>query len=247
MDKRVYIKKIDVQAENIKKFYDKRAVKCLLGDKTRNTTVLLGDANPSYADDWNTFEKDFVLPYLNTGNECNILDIGCGVGRWAETLEPLCREYIGVDFSEQMIKAASLHFQDKSNVKFINNSFQGIFAEKDICHRKFDSVIIAGVSMYINEKDLKECFSRLANLLNTGAIVYMEESVGVRERLTLNNIWSEALDDNYAAIYRTKEEYLSMLKPLLEKCDIIEENYFNNLDKKELAETSHWYIIMQMK
>lgn len=247
MDKRIYVEKIDVQTENIKRFYDKRAAKYLAGDKTRNTTVLLGDKNPSYADNWNRFEKDFVLPYLNTGNECSILDIGCGIGRWAETLEPLCKEYIGIDFSEQMIKAASLHFGDKANIKFINHSFQGIFVEDAICNRKFDSVIIAGVSMYINEKDLGECFSRLENLLNPGAIVYMEESVGVLERLTLNNVWSEALDDNYVAIYRTKEEYLSLLKPLLDKCDLIEENYFYNLDKNELSETSHWYVIMRMK
>lgn len=247
MENRVYAKKIDVQAEKIKNFYDKRAVQCLSGDKTRNTTVLLGDKNPSYADDWNRFEKDFVLPYLNTGDNCSILDIGCGVGRWAETLAPICKDYIGVDFSEQMVKVASAHFAAKANMKFIHNSFQGLFTEDDIGSRKFDSVIIAGVSMYINEKDLAECFSKLGTLLNSGAIVYMEESVGVRERLTLNNIWSEALNDNYAAIYRTKEEYLSLLKPLSEKCDIIKEDYFNNLDKKELLETSHWYIIMRKK
>ncbi len=245
--RRIYGEAVDVSASDIREFYDKRAEKYMDGNKTRNTTVLLGDNSPEYADSWNSFEKEFVLPYLNCGEGCRILDIGCGVGRWAENMIPVCKEYVGVDFSHEMIKAASLHFEQEKNAKFLTASFQELFLEKSIQRTFFDTVIIAGVSMYINDDDLKNCFQKLIELLNTDAVVYMEESVGVEERLTLSKIWSESLEDHYNAIYRTREEYLELLNPLCAQMEIIKEGYFDQLDKKDMSETSHWYILLKKK
>lgn len=242
---RVYGKKVDVSAEKIKDFYDKRANKYEQGEKTRNTAVLLGDNNPQYADKSNEIEKKLIKPYLNISENHNVLDIGCGVGRWAESIIPTCNEYIGVDFSKEMIKVASKYFQKYTNAKFINSDFQNIFTNNNICDKKFDTVIIAAVSMYINEKELKTCYEKLSKILNKGAIVYIEESVAVKERLTLNNIWSENLNDNYNAIYRTREEYLEILEPLLSRTEIIKEDYMTQWDKKELSETSHWFTLLK--
>ena len=99
--------------------------------------------------------------------------------------------------------------------------------------------------MYVNDSELEQCFEQLSSMLNDGAIIYIEESVGVKERLTLNHIWSENLGDNYDAIYRTREEYLELLKPLLSGNEMIEDNYFNKLDKKDMSETSHWYALIR--
>lgn len=242
---RVYGKQIDVSAKMIKEFYDNRASKYKDGEKTRNTAVLLGDNNPQYADESNKIEKKIIKPYLNIGKQHKVLDIGCGVGRWAEDIIPTCNQYMGVDFSTEMIRVASKYFERYSNAKFINSAFQDIFTNKDICNQKFDTVIIVGVSMYINENDLKQCYEKLSKILNKGAIVYIEESVAVQERLTLNDIWSENLNDNYNAIYRTREEYLDILAPLLSSTEIIKEDYMKQWDKKELSETSHWYILLK--
>lgn len=247
-ESRIYSKKVDLCAGNIKEFYDKRAGEYInRGNKTRYTTVLLGDNRPEYAETWNEFEKNAILPYLNNGGKHKILDIGCGVGRWAESLVTTCGEYVGTDFSGEMIKAASEYFKNFSNAHFINCSFQELFSNDFIYSRKFDTVIIAGVSMYINDSEIVQCYEQLQDLLNDGAIVYIEESVGVKERLTLNHIWSENLGDNYDAIYRTRSEYLDLLKPLLSGNEIIEENYFNELDKKDMSETSHWYALIRKK
>ena len=246
MECRIYSKKVDLSAQNIKEFYDKRAGEYINGGrKTRYTTVLLGDNNPEYAEVWNEFEKNSILPYLNTGQKHKILDIGCGVGRWAENLVTTCGEYIGTDFSEEMIRAALEYFKDFSNAHFINCSFQDLFTNDRVSDCKFDTVIIAGVSMYINDSELKRCFEQLNDMLNKGAIVYIEESVGVKERLTLNHIWSENLEDHYDAIYRTRDEYLELMKPLLTKNQVIKENYFIELDKKDMSKTSHWYALIR--
>ena len=117
----------------------------------------------------------------------------------------------------------------------------------DVKRNKFDAVIIAGVSMYINDQVLAQCYGELSTILNKGAIVYIEESIGVEKRLTLNNIWSENLNSDYHAIYRTREEYKKILTPLLKQTKVLADDYFNVLDKKELSETSHWYTLLEMK
>lgn len=216
-------------------------------DKSRNTSVLLGDGNPGYADKWNKFEKSKVLPILNVKETDCILDIGCGVGRWAESLVPKCQMYVGIDFSSEMIHVAQEHFYHVKNALFVNASFQEAFSKEAVTCRKYDTVIITGVSMYINDSELKVCYDRLKDLLSDDAIIYIEESVGVKERLTLQHIWSEGLQDNYDAVYRTKDEYMNLLDALLEGTEILSEGYFSQLDKEKMPETSHWHIIMKKK
>lgn len=245
--KRIYTDKVDINSDSIRDFYDRRAMAFLSGTKSSNTTVLLGDNNPEYADKWDEFEKNIILPRLKLDQEKNVLDIGCGIGRWAETVIPICGNYLGVDFSGEMVKAASKRFDNMINATFRQGAFLDIFKMDDVKGYKFDAVIIAGVSMYINDQVLAQCYGELSTILNNGAIVYIEESIGVEKRLTLNNIWSENLNSDYHAIYRTREEYKKILTPLLKQTKVLADDYFNALDKKELSETSHWYTLLEMK
>ena len=246
-EKRIYADKVNVSGDSIRDFYDKRAAAYVAGEKSSNTVVLLGDNNPDYADKWNEFEKKTILPRLNIDKDKNVLDIGCGIGRWAESVIPVCGQYGGVDFSGERVKAATDRFSYAKNAIFKQASFLDLFDDKDITNIKYDAVIIAGVSMYINDEILNKCYEKLPSVLNSGAVIYIEESIGVKERLTLNGIWSDALKSNYNAIYRTREEYRGILSPLLSKVKVLEDDYFNVLDKKELSETSHWYTILEMK
>lgn len=244
---RIYSEKVDVNHSDIQEFYNKRARMFMNGEKNGYTTVLLGDSNPDYAKKWDGFEKEYIMKYLNIQKDKKVLDIGCGIGRWAESIIPLCGEYIGIDFSSEMINAAKERFKNAENAHFVNASFQQAFEISEIKNNKFDIIIIAGVSMYINDNDLKNCFHDLSGLMNPGAVLYIEESVGVERRLTLNHIWSESLEDNYDAIYRTREEYLEMLTDFLDSSEVIQEAFFEELDKKDLSETSHWYGLFKKK
>ena len=243
---RVYGQQIDLDSQNIKDFFNKRAIDFIHNKRTRNTTVLLGDGNTDYADNWNLYEKTHILPILDIKQNDTVLDIGCGIGRWAEHLLPLCDQYIGIDISQEMINAATKLFASKYNhAKFINASFQEIFSNIEIKEKQFSKIIIAGVSMYLNDTNLYRCYEQLCNHLAPNGILYLEESVGIKERLSLNNIWSEALNSHYWAVYRTVDEYLKLLKPLTDCTTVIQHGYLNVLDKKELRETGHWHIILR--
>lgn len=243
MKARVYGEKINIDTENTISFYNQRA-KTIKTREREYTTVLLGDKDPDFSVKWDAYEKQFILPKLKLTKEKVILDIGCGIGRWAEAVVGQCKEYYGVDFSSEMIAVAKENIK-KENCHFYKMSLVDALSNSKITARKYDIVLMTGVSMYINEDELKESYRLLRKLVNKDSLFYFEESVGKKERLTLNHIWSEDLKDYYGAIYRTREEYKSLIRECMKEAEFIEEGYMNFLDKKEQSETSHWYAVLR--
>ena len=245
MKERVYGEKVSIDTGNTVSFYDQRA-KTIKNRKQEYTTVLLGDQDPDFSVKWDAYEKQFILPKLKLNQDKVILDIGCGIGRWAEAVVGQCKEYYGVDFSSEMIAVAKENVK-KENCHFYTMSLVDALSDLKITARKYDLVLMVGVSMYINEEELIKCYHGLKRLAKRDTLFYFEESVGKKERLTLNHIWSEDLKDYYAAIYRTREEYKSLIRECMKGAEFVEEGYMNFLDKKEQSETSHWYALLKCR
>ena len=245
MKERVYGEKVSIDTENTVSFYDQRA-KTIKNRKQEYTTVLLGDQDPDFSVKWDAYEKQFIFPKLKLNQDKVILDIGCGIGRWAEAVADQCKEYYGVDFSSEMIAVAKENIKNE-NCHFYAMSAVDAVSNPKITDRKYDIVIDVGVSMYINEEELVECYQGLKQLADRDTLFYFEESVGKKERITLNHIWSDNLNAYYGAIYRTREEYKSLIEECMNGVEFIEEGYLQCLDKEEHAETSHWYALFKLK
>ena len=245
MKERVYGEKVSIDTGNTVSFYDQRA-KTIKNRKQEYTTVLLGDQDPDFSVKWDAYEKQFILPKLKLNQDKVILDIGCGIGRWAEAVADQCKEYYGVDFSSEMIAVAKENIKNE-NCHFYAMSAVDAVSNPKIADRKYDIVLDVGVSMYINEEELVECYQGLKKLADRDTLFYFEESVGKKERITLNHIWSDNLNAYYGAIYRTREEYKSLIEECMNGVEFIEEGYLQCLDKEEHAETSHWYGLFKLK
>ena len=61
--------------------------------------------------------------------------------------------------------------------------------------------------MYINDSDIEGCFRKLLDAAEQKCTIYFLDTVALKERLTLNEIYSSALKSDYSALYRTVEEY----------------------------------------
>lgn len=245
MKERVYGEKVSIDTGNTVSFYDQRA-KTIKNRKQEYTTVLLGDQDPDFSVKWDAYEKQFILPKLKLNQDKVILDIGCGIGRWAEAVADQCKEYYGVDFSSEMIAVAKENIKNE-NCHFYAMSAVDAVSNPKIADRKYDIVLDVGVSMYINEEELVECYQGLKKLADRDTLFYFEESVGKKERITLNHIWSDNLNAYYGAIYRTREEYKRLIEECMNGVEFIEEGYLQCLDKEEHAETSHWYALFKLK
>lgn len=243
---RIYEDKADIDGQNTRDFYNRRA-KQMEDMECPYTAVLLGDQNPDHAAKWNIFEHENILPQLQITKESNVLDIGCGMGRWAEQVIPLCNYYCGVDFSSEMIKVAKQRSQGREgSFEFLNYSFQELIEQKkEEFQGKFDRLIIAGVCMYINDKELPECLETLLTFFKKDSIFYLTETVGVEKRLTLKEFYSDTLKCDYDAIYRTPKEYKNYFK-VIENAgyQALQQGFLPKLNNEEgFSETDRWYSI----
>ena len=245
---RVYGKKIAINTDNTRNFYNNRA-KTINDMANPYVSVLLGDQNPEYALAWNTFEKENILPKMDINDTCNVLDIGCGIGRWAEVLIPRSGYYCGTDMSAEMIKCARERNQyPERKYDFLNYGFEEFCClPQDKLPRRFNRLWICGVMMYINDEVLIEGMEQLLEKMEEHAKVYFTETIAVSERLALDRFYSEALKADYDVIYRTEKEYNCIYKSWLEAgFRIAEQGMLPHLnEEKEYSETDRWYTILE--
>ena len=152
---RIYGQKVPINTQNTRDFYDTRA-KSIKDMSNPYVSVLLGDQNPEYALMWDAFEKENILPKMNIDETCCVLDIGCGMGRWAETLIPQSGYYCGTDMSSEMIKCARERNQySEKTYDFLNYGFEEFCSlPKEQFSHSFNRLWICGVMMYINDEAL---------------------------------------------------------------------------------------------
>lgn len=235
MQTRVYTDKIEIDNNSTKEFWENRA-----NNINNLQTVLLGsDKTGIEQNTRNEHEKLIVESVVKQIKNPRILDIGCGIGRWAENLINQFDSYTGVDFSEGFINFASEKFANYSNIKFYNNSILNL--DKEILNSKFNFIICTGVLMYVNDSnifDILKAFRRV-----TPEYVYIQESISLMDaRLTLNKFESKDLQTNYNAIYRTRQEYEEYFKT--NKFDIIKTDLLldNKSGAREETNAQYWIL-----
>ena len=239
MQTRIYADKIEIDNNSTKEFWENRA-----NNINNLQTVLLGsDKTGIEQNTRNEHEKLIVESVVKQIQNPRILDIGCGIGRWAENLINQFDSYTGVDFSEGFINFASEKFANYTNIKFYNNSILNL--DKEILDSKFNFIICTGVLMYVNDTNLSKFFKTLKQMTNTCNIqnIYIQESISIMEnRLTLNQFESKDLKTNYNAIYRTKQEYEEYFKT--NKFDIIKTDLLldNKSGAREETNAQYWIL-----
>lgn len=200
MQSRIYKDRIDINNNDTKKFWYNR------GEKLINlTSVLLGADKDSQAQiDRNNKEKEILISLINNKKNLKVLDIGCGIGRWADNLINYIDSYIGIDYSKGFIEYAKEKYNINPKIKFYEMSLLEI--SEELLSQKFDLIICTGVLMYVNDNNLLKIFENIKKML--GEYLYIQESISIMDkRLTLNNFESDALKANYSAIYRMSSEY----------------------------------------
>lgn len=234
---RLYGKKENINTNDVKNFFDKRAEK----DVENLMTIT------SYHDAENLEKRQEeeikVLSKKIEFENRNILEIGCGLGRWAEFFHDKCNNYIGIDYSENLIKLAKNNF-NYSNCYFKKLSATEIDEDNLPLTERYDIIFITGVLVYLNDEDIETVINKINKLTHKNSIIYIRETISVLdERLTLKDFYSDELDVDYNAIYRTEKELLEFLKKidnmnLIEKSEIFK-------DLTEYEETSYEYFILK--
>lgn len=203
----VYEDKIDINQDYAKDFWNNQGKKNI-----DLKSVLLGYDKPSQAHiERNLKEKEILISLINNKKNLRILDIGCGIGRWAENLINNIDSYVGIDYSKGFIEYAKEKYKSNDSIEFYEMALLDI--SNNFLSKKFDLIICTGVLMYVNDADLLNILTNVKQML--GGYFYIQESISIMDkRLTLDNFKSEALNANYSAIYRMSSEYEKIFNDL---------------------------------
>lgn len=249
VERRIKNEKIRIDDAQVKAFFDSR-VKKRLPYMINYTNYQ--DQHPELAVQRDVYEKSIIMPLLSLTDNSRVLDIGCGVGRWAKHIfneHVTNRQYTGVDYSAGLLRLAEQNCCEYKNCMFFEGAFQNIMEilpALDIRER-YDVIFVNGVMMYINDEDIMLCVNNMKKLLAKHGRICLKETVGISERLTLNKVYSDELTSQYSAIYRSIEEYDALLKEyfLQDGYDIVQKDVMWRDDLTNRKETTAYYWIIE--
>ena len=234
---RLYGEKEDINKENIKDFFDKRAEK-----KVESLMTITSFQEKENLDQRQEEESKIVLENIDLNGK-KILEIGCGIGRWAEIFHDKCDTYLGLDFAKNLIKIAKENY-NYENCYFQEMSAVDIKIDELLVKPPFDIIFIAGVLVFLNDEDIPKMINQINKLISNEKTIYIRETISLMDtRLTLKDFYSENLETNYSAIYRTKEELIDFFKEFKDITDMKDDTIYETLKKYD--ETGYRYFIIK--
>ena len=209
-NQRIINDKVPINADSVSQFFEERAAR--FDQSHPLVSILYQDSNPALAEARDRHEKEVILPLLHLKASDRVLDIGCGIGRWADALRGKVARYHGTDLSAGLTGIAARRLADQPDFSFQALPAQENQPDRLECPPPFDLIIIAGVLAYINDDECRRVLANAAAGAGRPARIYLREPIGIQARLTLKNVWSEELRHEYSAIYRTVPELLEMIQ-----------------------------------
>lgn len=223
-----------ISKKSVADFFNKRAEKIpTLGSMQ---AVIYQDKQPELAKSRNLAEKKKLLPLLRLNGTQRVLDVGCGTGRWASDLLSLSTWYHGIDACEGLVLHAQEKFFGVPHACFTTIEADCFSLEALGEAQLFDRVLCAGVLIYLNDDEVQHALRCIAGVLAPRGLFLLREPVGIEKRLTICEHYSNDMDQNYNAIYRTRPELEALLHKvmpepeyrLIDSGDVYHEPELNN-------------------
>lgn len=243
---RVVGKKENLDYNKTKEFFKNRAEK--FSELNPYTVTMYQDKHPEIVVERNKRELEKLKPYLELDSKSRVLDIACGIGRWADSITEDIEEYNGIDFSEELIQIARKR-NVRENFRFHVGSATEI--EKVMgTEKEYNTIIMCGILIYLNDSDLKVTLEQVERLCAKNTVICIREPIALGECLTLKDFYSDELNAEYNAIYRNREELFSIYNEILiRKGFIIKDEGFLFAEDKlnNRKETAQYFFIFERK
>lgn len=101
---RIKGEKVNTDYSKTKSFYEARGTK--YNEEHSCVATMFQDQRPQMTDERNWEEIARILPFLQLDGTSRVLALGCGIGRWADSIICPIESYLGIDFSENLVQIA---------------------------------------------------------------------------------------------------------------------------------------------
>ncbi|MBS0506263.1 MAG: class I SAM-dependent methyltransferase [Proteobacteria bacterium] len=197
-----------IDPTSVQDFFEERARKAEALGPVR--AVIYQDKNPTLAQQRDAAEKALLFPLIDIRPDDAVLDAGCGSGRWAEVLIPVCGRYHGVDASWGLVDIARQRFGHCSHARFDVVSVDRLAGSPSLAGERFTRIISFGVYIYLNDDAVESALQQLCAVAAPEAKVVLREPVATGDRLTLSDFYSDDMEQSYSAVYRPEAELMGM-------------------------------------
>ncbi len=211
------------------------------------SVTMYQDNNYELVERRNEVETKKLLGRMRLDADSRILDLACGIGRWVDAIGTGIHGYCGIDFSEGLINIARERNAANPKTEFYVGSTTEISTVLDRSYT-FNRILIIGHLIYLNDADVYSVLNQVVEYCESNTIICIREPIGISDRLTLKEYYSEELRDYYNAIYRTTDELKEVLECTLlkEGFEISEEGFlFDDENLNNRKDTAQYYYILE--
>ena len=222
---------IDKMQDNIKNFWNKRAEK-YIKEQTLSATNLEEDVKLQKMKV--DLEQDKILSSIKLTKKDICLDLGCGFGAWSEILSPFVKKIIGVDYISKMIEIAEKNMKLRK-IKNIDYFCSDAISFKT--QEKFDFIFISGLLLYLSNKDIKKLVSQIPKYSKKDTRLVLREPTGIKGQYTIIDKFSKSLNESYSAIYRTRQDLISIFEEMGFSLDMDDDMFIDGSPLNKWEET----------
>lgn len=191
-----------IDQEKVKRFWDERANSY---NNVAFESVVNLELDPDNLALKIQLETEKVFDYIPDVGGQSILDLGAGVGQWAFRFsERGADQVVAVEYSSELVRIG----RTEANVRGIDSvEFVVSPAEQFTTDLEFDTVFISGLFVYLNDQQAEDLSANLPSMTKSSGRIVLRDGTSLGARYEINESFSEHLQTDYSAIYRTREEY----------------------------------------
>lgn len=168
-------------------------------------------------------ETTKVFDWLPDLQGKSVLDLGAGVGQWTfRFAERHAKNVTAVEYADGLAKIGRIEARRRGfdNVEFITLPAEDFFRPE-----RFDVIFISGLFVYLNDDQAEKLLLNLEKMAGKETHLLLRDGSGIPKRHEINNKFSDHLQTEYSAIYRTPDEYTEIFKNAGFEC-LKQENMF---------------------
>lgn len=159
---------------------------------------------------WHKYKFLEVINCIDTIQETEILDIGCGPGTLLSMLPLGYTHAVGVDISKKQIKFAERQFKNLKNISWIASNIFDLKLKKN----SFDFIFLIEVIEHLHKKDSLKLLNKIYNLLKKNGILILTTPNYGSFWPAIECVWNKVNSINYRKQHINKYDVEKMRNEL---------------------------------
>ena len=189
----------------------KEQVKNFWLDRAKNTEVPRVESLVNFENDKQIAdlrvetEISLINTELQFNNDCTVVDLGAGNGRFTLFLAPNVKKVVAVeyisDFTDFIIEQAEK--SRYTNIEVIN------MPAENYCNENYaDIVFVSGLLNYLEPEQYNQTIKNISKTLKAEGTLFLRETISILDDEFIVNKYSDELEAHYCSLYRTKNQLI---------------------------------------